>query len=79
MIISISGTPGAGKSTVAPMLADKLGYKRYYMGGLRREAARKRGLTIEEYNKLGETDPSTDLEVDRYQEELGKKENNFNQ
>ena len=34
-------------------------------------------MTLEEYNKLGEKDPSTDLEVDRYQEELGKKEDNF--
>jgi cytidylate kinase len=47
------------------------------MGGLRREAAKKRGLTLAEYNKLGETDPTTDLEVDKYQEELGKKEDNF--
>lgn len=47
------------------------------MGGLRREAAKKRGLTLAEYNALGESDPNTDLEVDRYQAELGKKEDNF--
>ena len=77
MIVSISGPAGSGKSTVAKALAKKLGFKRYYIGGMRREAARKRGLTIEEYNKLGESDPSTDLEVDRFQEELGKTEDNF--
>lgn len=78
MIISLSGAPGSGKSTIAQMLADKLGWPRYYMGGLRREAAKKRGLTLEEYNKLGETDPSTDFEVDeKYQVELANREDNF--
>ncbi|MFP4524692.1 MAG: (d)CMP kinase [Candidatus Woesearchaeota archaeon] len=77
MIISFSGTPGSGKSTVAQMVADRLGYKRYYIGGIRREAARKRGMTIEEYNRLGETDPSTDEEVDEYQQKLGEEEDDF--
>lgn len=77
MIISISGFHGSGKSTIAEMLAEKLGWPRYYMGGLRREAALKRGMTLAEYNKLGETDPSTDLEVDSYQKELGEKRDNF--
>lgn len=77
MIISLSGGMGSGKSTIAQMLADKLGWPRYYMGGLRREAAEKRGLTLAEYNELGETDIVTDQEVDEYQRELGKKEDNF--
>ncbi|MFA5644452.1 MAG: cytidylate kinase family protein [Patescibacteria group bacterium] len=77
MIVSISGAHGSGKSTIAKMLAEKLGWPRYYMGGLRRETAQKRGLTLAEYNKLGEEDPSTDLEVDEYQKELGKTKDNF--
>ena len=78
MIISLSGALGSGKSTVAQRLADKLGWPRYYMGGLRREAAKKRGLTLEEYNQLGESDPSTDFEVDEeYQKQLAAREPNF--
>lgn len=77
MIISFSGAPGAGKSTIAKQLAEKLDWPRYYIGGLRRQKAKERGMTLEEYNRLGEQDPSTDLEVDKYQEELGKKEDNF--
>jgi cytidylate kinase len=77
MIITFSGDPGSGKSTVAEMLSKRIGFKRYYIGGIRRELARKRGMTLEEYNKLGEKDPSTDIEVDKYQEELGKKEDNI--
>ncbi len=77
MIISISGSHGSGKSTIAKMLAEKLSWPRYYMGGLRREAAKKRGLSLTEYNKLGESDPSTDLEIDLFQEKLGKEKDNF--
>lgn len=77
MIISISGFPGSGKSTIAKLLASELAWPRYYMGKLRREAAKKKGLTLAEYNKLGEEDPSTDLEVDNYQKKLGEEQDNF--
>lgn len=77
MIISISGAPGSGKTTIAKKLAAKLGWPRYYMGELRRQAAKKRNLTLTEYNKLGETDPRTDLEVDEYQKKLGQTKDNF--
>ncbi len=77
MIITISGLPGSGKTTLGKKLADKLAWSFYSMGGLRRQKAQEKGLTLAEYNKLGETDPETDLEVDRYQEQLGKTEDNF--
>ncbi len=77
MIISISGAAGSGKSTIAKMLAEKLGWPRYYIGGIRRQKAKEKGMTLAEYNKLGETDPSTDFEVDEYQKELGEKDDNF--
>jgi predicted cytidylate kinase len=77
MIISFSGAPGSGKSVIAQKLAKKLKWPHYYIGGLRREAAKKMGLTLAEYNKLGETDHKTDTEVDKYQKELGKKQDNF--
>ncbi len=77
MIISISGAAGSGKSTIAKMLAEKFGWPRYYIGGLRRQKAKEKGMTLAEYNKMGETDPSTDFEVDEYQKELGEKEDNF--
>lgn len=77
MIISINGKPGAGKSSVAQAIAEEFHLKRYYMGGLRREAARRRGMTLEEFNALGEKDFTTDREVDEYQKELGEKEDGF--
>jgi CMP/dCMP kinase len=77
MIVSISGMPGSGKSTVAKMLSARLGMKRYYMGGMRREIARNKGMTIEDLNKVGEKEFWTDREVDEFQRELGQKEDNF--
>ncbi len=77
MIISISGKPGSGKSTLASKLAEKIGYTHYYMGGLRRKMAEDRGMTLQELNALGEKEAWTDGEVDEYQKELAKKEDNF--
>lgn len=74
MQISICGTPGSGKSTVAKIIAEKLGYKYYSVGELRRKAADKRGLTIYEFNQLKE---DTDTYFDNMQKEIGKKEGNF--
>ncbi|NIO22939.1 MAG: AAA family ATPase, partial [Candidatus Aenigmarchaeota archaeon] len=73
MIITIAGQAGSGKSSVAEFLAKRLGFKRYSMGDLRRKAAYERGMTLAEFNKLGEKDDFTDRFVDELQEKLGKK------
>ncbi|MEW5896360.1 MAG: AAA family ATPase [Nanoarchaeota archaeon] len=65
MIITISGTPGSGKSTIAGILAEKLSAERIYVGGIRRELARKKGMTLEELNEYAKTHAETDVEVDR--------------
>ncbi|MFH1366987.1 MAG: (d)CMP kinase [Patescibacteria group bacterium] len=77
MIISISGKPGSGKSTIAKRLAQDLGYKRYYMGDIFRAASKKKNLTLVEYLKLGEKDHSIDKEVDKQLSEIGKREDNL--
>ena len=77
MIITITGEPGSGKSTIGEKLAKRLGYERYYIGQIRRDAAKKMGMTLAEYNKYGETHPETDIEVDEYQKKLGQEKDNF--
>ena len=77
MIITISGTPGSGKSTVAKLIAKKLNYKHYSMGDLQRSIAEKRGMHLMELSKLEEADSSIDKEVDQTQANIGKKEDNF--
>ncbi|MCE9586559.1 cytidylate kinase family protein [Candidatus Uhrbacteria bacterium] len=77
MIITISGVPGSGKTTVAKILSDKLGMPFYSMGGLRAKLAEERRISIDELNAIGEIDPTTDTSVDEYQRELGKTKDNF--
>ncbi len=77
MIIAIHGQAGSGKSSISKLLAKRLRYNRYSVGGLRRQIARKHGLTLAQLNNLGEKQDWTDREADRFQEELGRKQDNF--
>ncbi len=65
MIITISGTAGSGKSTIAKLLAEKLGAERIYVGGIRRELAKKKGMTLAELNEYAKTHPETDVDIDQ--------------
>ena len=77
MIITIAGLSGSGKSTVAGLVAEKLGYRLYSIGEIRRRMALERGMTLDELNRLGEKHDFTDREVDEYQQRLGKEEDNI--
>lgn len=77
MIISISGLPGSGKSTVAKILAEKLGFERIYMGGILRKIADQKGLTILELMKQAETDSTIDEEADKMVTDFGITKDNF--
>jgi CMP/dCMP kinase len=73
--ITISGEAGSGKSTVADIIANKLQIKRHSTGDYMRTMAAARGVTIIELNKIAETDPSIDKELDEWQMKLDKKTN----
>ena len=77
MIVTITGVPGAGKSTIAKLISERLGYPWYSMGDLRGKMAQERGLTIDELNALGEEESFTDKDVDDYQTKLGKEQDDF--
>jgi cytidylate kinase len=77
MIITIGGTTGSGKSTVAKKLAHILGYVHYSNGDFMREMAEERKISLLELSKIAEKDRSIDEELDQRQIDLGMEEDNF--
>lgn len=76
-IITIAGKPGSGKSTTANLVAEALGFERYSAGSFFRELAAKRGMSIEEINRLALTDPTLDKEADAALQEIGHTRSNL--
>lgn len=64
MKIAINGSLGSGKSTVARMLADRLGCRYVSTGAWFREMALARGVTVGELNVMAENDASIDEHID---------------
>jgi predicted cytidylate kinase len=64
VLITISGVPGSGKTTVARLLAERLGVEHVYAGDLYRREAQRRGLSLAAFNELCERDHSIDRDLD---------------
>lgn len=65
MLITVSGLPGSGKTTVARLVSRRLGLKHVYAGDLFRKEAERRGLTLESFSRLAEEDHEIDRALDR--------------
>jgi len=76
MKITISGPPGSGTTTVAKLLAEKLGFKLISAGEIFRKLAAERGMTLEEFSKYAESNPDIDFYIDKLQKEMAEKEDN---
>lgn len=75
MRITIAGTPGSGKSTVARKVAKKLGLMHYSVGDFMRAIAKKRKITLLELSRIAEKDKGkVDKELDNMQIKLRKKD-----
>jgi cytidylate kinase len=73
MIITLSGQPGSGKTSAAREIAEKYGFVIISAGEQFRKLAAERGMTLEEFGKLAESDKSIDLAIDQRQKELSTK------
>jgi predicted cytidylate kinase len=77
MIITIGGNQGAGKTTLAKKLSEKLNYKFISIGDLKGEISKERGITIDELNEIGKKEKWIHEEFDKKTIEIGKTRNNF--
>lgn len=77
MKLTISGLPGAGKGAIGKMLSEHFNLKFLSVGQFRRNLAMSKGLTLDELNKIGETESWTDELADNYQKELNEKDEKF--
>lgn len=64
MRITISGPPGSGKTTACTSLAERLGLESIVFGKVFRKKAEEAGMTLAEFGRLAEEDPSIDESID---------------
>lgn len=68
--ITISGTPGSGKTTIAELLHEKLGIPYISSGMIFREAAMEYGFSLAEFSRYCEEHEEVDRELDEKQLEI---------
>ncbi len=77
MIVTISGTPGSGKSTVAKESAKILKMRHFSTGDFMRSMAEEKGITLLELSRAAEESREIDEKLDSWQEALGEADDNF--
>ncbi len=64
-IITISGLPACGKSTLAKLLYKKFGYKYLYAGSFFRAIAKQKKVSLQDFEVLCLKEPKYDIEIDK--------------
>lgn len=77
MIVTVSGLPGSGKSTIAKLVAEKLGFENYSVGDFQRQLAKEHGLSITEMGEKEAQDKSFDLMVDKKTQDVVQTKDNL--
>jgi cytidylate kinase len=76
-VVTVSGRPGSGKSTVARNLAARLSYDHVSSGDFMRQMAAERGISVLELSKDAETSKVIDHEIDSRTATLGRERDGF--
>ena len=72
MIITVSGPPGSGKSTLSIKIAEHFNLELVSSGDVFRAMAKEKGVDLEKFGHLAEADPAIDKEIDKRQVDLSK-------
>src|SRR5512136_662766 len=72
MIITVSGSPGTGTTTLARCLSEELGLRWINSGELFRRIASEKKVSIKELNRLAEKSPEIDYLIDDAQKALAR-------
>ena len=71
MIITISGQPGAGSTTISKLLSKKISYKLVTIGEINKQIAKEQGMTIEQFWKHLEEQPE---KLEKFHKQLDEKQ-----
>jgi len=77
LIISISGPPGSGKSTLSKILSARLGMELVSMGDIFRKLAQDRCMSLEELGILAKCDDDIDRKLDAAQKKIARVKDNI--
>ena len=73
-LLTISGLPGSGTSTLCKALAAATGWTHFDTGQVFRQLAVEAGVTLAEYGQRAEADPAIDRQLDARMIELARQE-----
>ena len=71
-LVTISGLPGSGTSTLCRLLAERTGWQYLNTGQVFRELARESGVSLEEFGRRAEADAEIDRRLDERMIELAR-------
>jgi cytidylate kinase len=77
LILTISGPPGSGKSTLSKILSVKLGLELISMGDVFRKCAEDRCMCLAEYGILAKNNGDIDREIDEMQKRIAREKDNI--